>query len=117
MKKLFWLLLLCVAIFFTAGHAVEASSDKALIRQIITAKSSIKADYLTITIKKNWAFVDIAEKNPDGSWGRMTSALVRKENGTWKLLAFGSAMDWDKYIKQMPSDVRKAFRNWDKGHY
>lgn len=117
MRKNFCLILLFVIISFTAGYAVESSKDKAEITKIIKAKSTVRADYLEITIAKNWAFVDIAEKAPDGRWDKMTCAILKKDSGKWKALAFGDPHEWNKYIKQMPADVKKAFYNWDRGHY
>ena len=72
---------------------------------------------MEIKIYKNWAFVDIAQQESDGSWGISTCALLKKKNGNWIFLAQGDPLDWGQYANTMPKDVLNFFNDWKGSHY
>lgn len=114
-----FLCLILLLIFLLAGAIAKADAgDKAQIRKIVLSRVSLRADWIEIKIVKEWSFVDVAQKAADGTWESSTSALLRKSAGQWKFLAKGDPLDesWQKYIKQMPKDVKKAFEEWKNSH-
>ena len=71
-------------------------------------------------IIQNWAFGDFTKKGSDGKyhlWDLYIVFLI-KEDGKWKFLKEIKANeDPQEITSQMPPEIKRAFEEWDSGHF
>ncbi|MGV8119026.1 MAG: zinc ribbon domain-containing protein [Candidatus Xenobiia bacterium LiM19] len=92
--------------------------DKVKIEAAVRQKAQLRADYIAIEIKDDWAFVDAAENDAQGTPSTAVMMLLRKRNGLWEVLSQGDSMseEWQQNIQEMSPEIKKAYEKWNEGH-
>lgn len=92
--------------------------DKVQIEAAVRQKAQLRADYIAIEIKDDWAFVDAAENDAQGTPSTAVMMLLRKRNGLWEVLCQGDSMseEWQQNMQEMSPEIKKAYEKWNEGH-
>ncbi|MHC9539595.1 MAG: hypothetical protein AB9903_08745 [Vulcanimicrobiota bacterium] len=92
--------------------------DKVQIEAAVRQKATLRADYIAIEIKDDWAFVDAAENDAQGTPSTAVMMLLRKRNGLWAVLCQGDSMseEWQQNLQEMSPEIKKAYEKWNEGH-
>ena len=92
--------------------------DKVQIEAAVRQKAQLRADYIAVVIKDDWAFIDAAENDAQGTPSTAVMMLLRKRNGLWEVLCQGDSLseEWQRYIQEMSPEIKKAYEKWNEGH-
>lgn len=103
---------------FPYGTPTAPVDEKVGIEAAVRQNAPIRVDYLAIEVKNDWAFVDACENDEQGRPNTATMILLRKIDGAWQILCHGDSFgeEWQKYVSQMPPDVKSAHDRWNAGH-
>jgi|GEM_PF-4723674 len=103
---------------FPQGTPAAPADEKVGIEATVRQNAPIRVDYIAIEVKDDWAFVDACENDEQGRPSTATMILLRKIDGAWQMLCHGDSFgeEWQKYVQQMPPDVKSAHDRWNSGH-